>query len=216
MLLGPVCIAPACLTRREQRRLAKREQILEVATRAFLDNGYGRTTMNAISESIGGSKGTLWNHFPSKEALFECGLDYATTDLRRQFSLILDPEADIELALRQFCTAFLTKLTSPDSIALHRLVLGEARQFPEIGRIFFDRCPKAIQELLADFLAVAIERGHLGHGTAFDMAQQLTALCMCGCHQKMAIGVIDKATDEMIVRDVARAIDTFVLAFKLQ
>jgi hypothetical protein len=39
MLSETVCLPPACLTRREQRRLAKREQILEVATRTFLDNG---------------------------------------------------------------------------------------------------------------------------------------------------------------------------------
>ena len=58
--------------RKEERRLA----ILDVAKRSFLESGYSATSMSAISVELGGSKGTLWNYFPSKEELFAAVLEH--------------------------------------------------------------------------------------------------------------------------------------------
>jgi hypothetical protein len=53
-----------CPSRREARRLSRREAILEVAERSFLEQGYAATTMSAIAAELGGSKGTLWSYLP--------------------------------------------------------------------------------------------------------------------------------------------------------
>src|SRR5579863_10433780 len=49
---------------------AKRRAILEVAREVFLAQGYAATSMSEIAAKVGGSKGTLYNYFRSKEELF--------------------------------------------------------------------------------------------------------------------------------------------------
>ncbi|MBF6022607.1 TetR/AcrR family transcriptional regulator [Lysobacter niastensis] len=57
--------APARLTDR------KRAAILDAAVAEFRQSGYEATSMDRIADSAGVSKRTVYNHFPSKEALFE-------------------------------------------------------------------------------------------------------------------------------------------------
>ncbi|OYW88264.1 MAG: TetR family transcriptional regulator, partial [Sphingobium sp. 32-64-5] len=47
----------------------RRQAILDVATEMFREVGYARASMAAISARIGGSKGTLYGYFKSKEEL---------------------------------------------------------------------------------------------------------------------------------------------------
>src|ERR1700741_4021289 len=56
--------APARLTDR------KRAAILDAAVSEFRQSGYEATSMDRIAASAGVSKRTVYNHFPSKEALF--------------------------------------------------------------------------------------------------------------------------------------------------
>ena len=48
----------------------KRAAILDAAVAEFRDSGYEATSMDRIAASAGVSKRTVYNHFPSKEALF--------------------------------------------------------------------------------------------------------------------------------------------------
>jgi AcrR family transcriptional regulator len=61
--------------KRQLNKARKREAIVQVATRAFLENGYAATSMSAIADELGGSKATLWAHFSSKEELFAAVID---------------------------------------------------------------------------------------------------------------------------------------------
>ena len=58
---------PANVTRGDQARA----EILEAARTLFLSNGYNGTSMRAIAEASGGrAVAGLYNHFPTKEAIF--------------------------------------------------------------------------------------------------------------------------------------------------
>src|ERR1700761_2914102 len=48
----------------------RRKAILAIAREIFLTEGYAAASMSAIAARLGGSKGTLYNYFPSKEGLF--------------------------------------------------------------------------------------------------------------------------------------------------
>lgn len=55
---------------RRQRELEARKQyILETAQKVFFAKGYQSTTMNDITQAVELSKGTLYSHFKSKDAL---------------------------------------------------------------------------------------------------------------------------------------------------
>jgi AcrR family transcriptional regulator len=209
--LSPNC-RPIASSRREARRQSRREAILDVAAQSFLEHGYAGTTMSAIAATLGGSKGTLWSYFASKEVLFAAVIDRVTQAFRAQLSLILNPRDGVEAALRRFCTEFLRKVTSPEAIALHRLVVGETNRFPEIGRIFYERAPRLTQELLAGFLADAMKHGTLCLTDPLISARQLIALCMAGGHQQMLMGIIDAIPPAAIEIEVDRAMKTFMRA----
>jgi len=201
------------LTRREARRRDRRDAILNVAAQYFLENGYAGTTMSGIAATLGGSKGTLWNHFPSKEELFASVLEQVTTAYRAHLSKILDACGDLETTLRRVSLSLLEKVTSPQAIALHRLVSSEAGRFPEMGRIFYERAPRLSRALIADFLSGAMERGHLRKADPQAAARALTALVMCRCHQELLVGQIATATPEMIAADADFAVDIFLRAY---
>jgi AcrR family transcriptional regulator len=200
-------------SRREARRQSRHDAILEVAGPWFLEHGYDGTTMSAIAAALGGSKGTLWNHFPSKELLFSAVLERTTTEFRTQLSLTLNPSDDFEQALHKFCHTLLTKVTAPEAIALHRLIVGEVNRFPEIGSMFYERGPRLTQKMLADFLSGAMDRGLLRKDDPLGAAYSLTGICLYGCHQQMLLGVIDTAPPETITRDARRAVDVFLRAY---
>lgn len=70
----------------EQRRTA----IVTAAREAFARGGYAQTTMDEIAAAAGISKGSLYNYFESKEALFEAVL--------RAYALGVEEEIEAALA----------------------------------------------------------------------------------------------------------------------
>jgi len=205
--------SPTATGRREARRLARRKAILAVAAESFFQNGYAGTTMSDIAATLGGSKGTLWSYFPSKEELFAAVLIEATTTYRAELSRILDPRDDVGTSLRHFCVSFLRKVTSPTAVALHRLVVSEGARFPEVATIFFENAPRGTRGLLADYLRGAMASGQLRAADPEVAAHALITLSLSGCHQQIVWGVIGEVTDEMIEKDTAFALDFFLRAY---
>jgi TetR/AcrR family transcriptional regulator, mexJK operon transcriptional repressor len=204
---------PSCPSRRQVRREARRDAILDVAAESFLEHGYAGTTMSAIAANLGGSKGTLWSYFSSKDILFAAVIDRTTEAFRAELSLILQPRDGIQPALRRFCVEYLRKLTSAKGIALNRLVYAETGRFPEVGRIFYDRAPRPTQDMLARFLAQAMDAGHLRRGDSVIAARQLVALCVAASHQQLLAGVIDSLPPDKIEAEVDCAMTTFMRAY---
>lgn len=203
----------SCPSRREARREARRDAILDVAAQSFLEHGYAGTTMSGIAATLGGSKGTLWSYFASKEVLFAAVIERETAAFRAQLSLILNPRDGLEPALRRFCVEFLRKVTSPEAIALHRLVAGETNRFPEIGRIFYERAPRQTQLLLAGFMREAMENGLLRRDDPLVAARHLTGLCMYGMQQQLLMGVANAPAAEAIDSEVDHAVAAFMRAY---
>ena len=65
------------MDRRLDRGQATREQLVTEATRLFAARGFDATSVEAVLEAAGVSRGSLYHHFKSKEALFEAVLDAA-------------------------------------------------------------------------------------------------------------------------------------------
>lgn len=196
--------------RKEERRLA----ILDVARRSFLEHGYSATSMSAISAELGGSKGTLWSYFPSKEELFAAVLDQATTAYRQQLGDLLEPSADLWITIVTFCRSFIEKITSPDSVRLHRVIASEAARFPEVGEIFYRRAPEPTQQMLADFFAGQMAVGHMREADPRIAARALACLCMGWLHQRVIWGIAEP-TPETIEVEAQAAADVFAHAYDI-
>jgi AcrR family transcriptional regulator len=202
-------------SRRESRRFTRREAILNVAQATFFENGYAGTSMSEIAGTIGGSKGTLWSYFSSKEMLFAAVVERASQSFRQQLSVILDPDIEIGETLRRFAREYLQKVTSPQAVALNRLVIGETNRFPETGRIFYERAVGRTRQMLADYLEEAMTRGLLCRGDSIVAAQHLIGLVSSGCSHQLLVGLISTVDDAVLDQDAELGVAAFLRAHQL-
>jgi AcrR family transcriptional regulator len=63
---------------------ATRGQLVAIATRMFAERGYEDTSIEAVLREAGVSRGSLYHHFPSKEALFEAVAEEVETSVGAQ------------------------------------------------------------------------------------------------------------------------------------
>ena len=63
---------------------ATRGQLIAIATRMFADRGYEDTSIEAVLREAGVSRGSLYHHFASKEALFEAVAEDVETNVGEQ------------------------------------------------------------------------------------------------------------------------------------
>ena len=54
---------------RKSNSSPKREELIEIASRLFYEQGYGATGIKQVIEEAGIAKGTFYSHFRSKEDL---------------------------------------------------------------------------------------------------------------------------------------------------
>jgi AcrR family transcriptional regulator len=202
---------PAPISRRELRRQDRRQTILQAARASFMEHGYAATSMSAIAADLGGSKTTLWSHFPSKEELFAAVLEEEIGRFRAELLATLELSGGLEETLRAFCRALLAKISKPDSIRLHRIIAAEAGRFPELGRIFYERAPRQTQQRLAAFLADAMARGALREADPLLAAQQLLALLQARLYAFRLWNVGETVEPEA---EVEAALDTFLRAYR--
>ena len=175
-------------TKREERRGERRSSIVQTASRFFLDNGYAGTTMSGIATQLGGSKGTLWSYFSSKEELFAACIEEKTEAFRAELVSVLDPAVPLRQAVEGFCLRFITRIRMPLSIELYRLLAGEGARAPEASRIFYERGPGVVEALLTGFLSGHVEAGRLRRDSPLEMAQVLMSLCTGNSHQRLLLG----------------------------
>ncbi len=199
------------LGKREARKQDRREAILAIAKRTFLEHGYSGTSMSAISSELGGSKGTLWSYFPSKEELFGAVLDEATVAYRQQLADLLVPSDDLRATIVKFCLDFVAKITSPEALRLHRLVAAEANRFPQLGQIFYRRAPQPTLELLAKLIDGEMATGRLRRDDPRRAARVLASLCTGATQQRMLWG--QELSAEERDEEAIAAADIFLRAY---
>ena len=65
------------MTNVQERSRTRRQRVLDAALEVFTQHGYGDTAIDEIARASDTSKGGLYFHFPSKQALFLALLDEA-------------------------------------------------------------------------------------------------------------------------------------------
>lgn len=202
------------LGKRESNKLGRRQAIIDIATRSFLEQGYAGTSMSAIATDLGGSKSTLWGYFPSKEDLFEAVLEYATAEFRAQLDDVLAHDGAFADTIEVFCQSFITKISTPEGCGLHRLVIAECGRFPEVGRLFSDRVRQPVSQLLEQYFEVQIAEGEMRPCEPARAAITLVSLCLGDLHQRnmlqgfIANPAVVKCEAEAVTADFLRAYAT--------
>jgi TetR/AcrR family transcriptional repressor of mexJK operon len=195
------------------RRDERREHILDVARECFLAEGYAATSMSSIAARLGGSKGTLYNYFKSKEDLFAAMMQRQCAGLQEALFDVDLAEGEPEAVLTHVARSFLARLLLPDAMGLHRLVIAESQRLPELGRVFYESGPRVVTDRMAQYLKALMDKGRLRRADPLVAAQQFKDLAISGAYLPRLWGVLGELTPEEADRQVACAVETFLRAY---
>jgi TetR/AcrR family transcriptional regulator, mexJK operon transcriptional repressor len=201
----------------ERRSDRKRRAIIDAATAAFLDHGYRGTSMDAVAAAAGVSKQTVYQHFGDKQRLFrelvEAVVQAASDPVYDEVRKLAD-SGHLEADLRDLARRLLTLVLQPTMLRLRRLVIAEARQFPELGRTFYDLGPGRTIAALADTFAALHRQGRLNTNDAKLAATQFNWLVMAApINRAMLLGNDERPTAREINRWADGGVRTFLAAY---
>jgi len=182
-----------------------RQRLLDAACEIFRDEGY-RVSIDRIAARAQVARQTLYNHFPSKEALFEEVVRHAIQSIL----VTLDGNAEVRTTLLAFGNAYREKLLSAEGLSLFRTMTAEATRFPELAKQFFRQGPLATRKRLAAYLARAMEAGVLRRDDPDFAAEMLTAMLVDFDRLR---GLINLQTDLPKPTKTAQVVDCFLRAY---
>jgi AcrR family transcriptional regulator len=96
-----------------ERGQATRAHLVDVATRLFAAHGYDGTSIEAVLADAGVSRGSLYHHFPGKDALFLAVLEGVGARIGAQAADIMRDARDPVAALRAGCLAWIRLAGDP-------------------------------------------------------------------------------------------------------
>lgn len=118
-------------TSTEAARLTDR--IRRAAVDSFLEHGYDGTTMEAVSQAAGVTKGTLYARYPDKRALFIAVSSWALTRLDHDERVEEPLPDDLAESLTVIARAILARSVDPDIVRMSRIAIAEAARFPDFA-----------------------------------------------------------------------------------
>jgi AcrR family transcriptional regulator len=192
--------------------LKRRERILTEAARLFAVNGFTATTMSEVVAAVGGSKATLYRHFPSKEALLRATLERLGQEQSSKLGAILDRSAPIEDRIRAFCRDYLQHSVRPDVIDFRRLFQAESGR-SDIGRKVYEDTVVPAWSRIAAALADAMEAGALRRADPWRTAMHLKSLAEGYLPELLVADAIDRVPATEILALADEAADIFLRAF---
>jgi len=102
--------------------MQKRDAILAGAVKVFTQKGFASASMDRIAEVAGVSKRTVYNHFPSKEILFQAIVADFIQRHDDKKPTEYSPTRPLETQLKEFVDAEIYLIGDPTNRALSRLL----------------------------------------------------------------------------------------------
>jgi len=191
----------------------KRAQILSGAAAVFAADGYEGASMARIATVAGVSKGTLYNYFDSKAALFTAHVaETCERHLARVFDQA-DHAGDPASVLRSIGRRMVQMLLSDQGRAIYRMVIAEAAKFPALARGFFEAGPACAIGFLAAWLAEETRRGRLSVADPEFAAEQFFNLCQTRLVMRSRLEMLPDPPDNEIDQVIETSIGMFLRTY---
>jgi AcrR family transcriptional regulator len=160
----------------ERRKDARPEEIMAAALELFVERGFAATRLEDVAAHAGVAKGTLYLYFDGKEELFKAvvreGIVLPLAEIR---ALVDRHQGSMAELLRQILRNWWERIGSARISGIPKLVVAEARNFPEIARFYVEEVLSPGQEILTIIVKRGIERGEFRPVEPAMAAQVMTA-----------------------------------------
>jgi AcrR family transcriptional regulator len=160
----------------ERRKDARPDEIIAAALDLFVERGFAATKLDEVAMRAGVSKGTLYLYFANKEELFKAvvreGLVSPLVEARLMIDSYHGGSGDLlELVMH----GWWEKIGSTRISGIPKLVLSEARNFPEIANFYVSEVVHPGQQVMADIIRRGIASGEFRDVDADDAARLFMA-----------------------------------------
>lgn len=175
----------------EAERALRHDRILDEALALFASRGYGAVTIDELALSAQVTKRTIYAYFGDKAGVFT-----AVIERFRAQAGVLSGAGVLETATR-----IVEVLFSDSAVAMHRLMIAEAQQFPELAASFYDSGPRGYIDLLAAGLPAGSSESERA-----ALAEALFGLVLGEPHRRRLLGLSDAPSRAAARAHVASAL----------
>ena len=143
---------------------ARREQIVEAATRVFAQKGFRRATTREVAREAGISEGTIYNYFEDKDALLMAILQRLNETERRVEDFEEGMATDFEGFLRDYLSRRMSLIW--ENREVFRVVFSEMLVNAELRELYLRRVVEPTMRIAEENFRSRMERGEVRHTDA--------------------------------------------------
>lgn len=136
----------------------RRTEILARATTLFASQGVDGTSVRDIAEAVGMLSGSLYHHFPSKDAMVDAVLVDFLADLRSGLVHVVERENDPQERIKDLIQfTFNVAREAPEATAIYQRDGEKLAQQPRYG--YIGEANAAMRSTWIDAIVDGVERG---------------------------------------------------------
>jgi TetR/AcrR family transcriptional repressor of mexJK operon len=193
---------------------ASKSRILSTARALFFVNGFDKVTTDLLAREASVSKATIYRYFDNMSGILQHVLEAEADVFRAEVLGDISSHPDLRTALTSFGRKFLSFLSEQDSVKFTCLIHEVARDYPQVGRIFYTAAFEAVCTAVSGRLAQGQETGELrGDFDPADVAEDLISLLKGFGTVRAQLGLTTRPYKD-IDQHVARGVDTILIAYR--
>ncbi len=179
----------------------------------FFEHGYAAASMSMIAARLGGSKGTLYNYFENKKALFTAYVEDTCQQIGDEIFGAWPDDGPLRPALKSLSRRYIEFFAREDTVRTFRLVVAECQRSPELAHIFNEAGPASGRRRLAEKLAIADSLGLIDARDPSTAARHFFALCKGGVYFDRLLNLAPPPSEAAVEREAEGVTATFLLAY---
>ena len=161
---------------RQRRKEARPQELLDAALELFVEKGFAATRAEEVAQRAGVSKGTLYLYYPSKEELFKAvvrqNLGALIAEGKEAVAQFQGSSSELLVYLMQ---TWWERVGSTRAAGIHKIILAEVRNFPELAQFYADEIIVPADELFCSAVQRGITRGEFREMPLHETAHALMA-----------------------------------------
>jgi len=174
---------------RRRRKDARPQELLDAALALFVDKGFAATRAEEVAQRAGVSKGTLYLYFPSKEELLKAVIRTQLSERIAAGALVAAAHTgQVSALMRGPLADWWVKLYESPASGVFKLMISEARTFPEIAQMYADEVEAPAEALLRGMLQAGIDQGEFRPVDLDSTVHSLVLPLVMACLHRHSVG----------------------------
>ncbi|WP_447501804.1 TetR/AcrR family transcriptional regulator [Acinetobacter pittii] len=195
-----------------------RKHFIYTAGKLFVEQGFANVSIEMIASKAKKSKVTLYNYYASKDDLLKAYIFEIGKDLVENIpKILLKQGQSVSETLTELAKSYLSLNTYQEIVELNRLMIAEAKRFPELVEYYYKHGPYRVFLYIAEVLEYLMDQNLLIKADKNLMAQQFKALCDGKFLEAQLWGLV--TTENFNERDIdlhiQQTINTFLKIYQI-